>query len=350
MKRKEKRTKEETKFRTSIGGQALIEGIMMRGPEKQCIVVRTKKGLVSKTTPLKLTKDRNKILGWPFIRGVVNFGASMSNGVRALMYAANFMVEEASSEDESEQEAETAPETASNVPQAAESAQERPETDTPSQKTAVIKDKDSKFAEGAVVTVSVILGIALSVGLFILLPTVLAKWLTWFTDITIIKNLIEGVIRIVIFIGYISLSSLLKDMKRVWMYHGAEHKTIFAYEKELPLTVENVRIQPRCHPRCGTSFMFLVMFISILVFSLFSWSNTWIRLATRIAMLPVVVAISYEIIKLAGRYDNIATRIISAPGKWLQRFTTREPDDGMIEVAIEAIKEVIPAKAGEDAW
>jgi uncharacterized protein YqhQ len=195
-----------------------------------------------------------------------------------------------------------------------------------------------------------VLGIALSVGLFMLLPTFLAGFLTGFTHSTIVKNLIEGALRIAIFIGYIALASLLPDMRRVWQYHGAEHKTIFCYEREMELTVENVRPQPRCHPRCGTSFMFIVMIVSILIFSVVHWKGVFWRIFFRLLLLPVVVAISYEIIKYAGRHDNLLTRIISAPGKALQRLTTREPDDSMIEVAIAAVKSVLPENKGEDAW
>jgi len=165
-----------------------------------------------------------------------------------------------------------------------------------------------------------------------------------------LKNLLEGVLRIVIFLLYMWLATRLNDIKRVWAYHGAEHKAIFCYEKSIPLTVENVREQSRLHPRCGTSFLFIVMLVSILVFSFTSWDNIWIRIGLRLLLLPVVVAISYEIIKLAGRYDNIVTRIVSAPGKAMQRLTTREPDDEMIETAIKALLLVVPEDAHEAEW
>ena len=201
-----------------------------------------------------------------------------------------------------------------------------------------------------IIGIAVVLGIALSVLLFFMLPTFLAGIFGNLVQNRILNNLIEGVLRIAIFLAYLWLTTRLKDIQRVWAYHGAEHKTIFCYEKGLELTVENAREQPRCHPRCGTSFMFIVMIVSILVFSVVSWTNMWIRMALRILLLPVVVAISYEIIKLAGRYDNVATRIISVPGKALQRLTTREPDDEMLEVAIESIKRVIPEQTGKDEW
>lgn len=312
-------TENKEQFRTSIGGQALIEGIMMRGPKKQAVVVRTKDGLESQVTDLKLLKDKYPIVGLPFVRGVVNFGSSMTNGVRALMYSANFMPE-----DESEPESKFDKWVEEKV------GQER--------------------AEGILITIAVVLGIAMSVGLFMLLPTFLAGFVAQFVESPILKNAIEGVLRIAIFVVYIALTSRIPDMRRVWQYHGAEHKAIFCYESNLPLTVENVRNQPRRHPRCGTSFMFLVMIVSILVFSLATWTNVWLRIVMRLALLPVVVAISYEIIKLAGRYDNVVTRIISAPGRAMQGLTTREPDDDMIEVAIESIKLVLPEKQGEDEW
>ncbi|MDR0917558.1 MAG: DUF1385 domain-containing protein [Oscillospiraceae bacterium] len=304
---------------------------MMRGPKLQSIAVRTKTGIVTTTEPLKLTKDRYKVAGWPFIRGVINFGSSMACGVRALMYSANLQVAEITNTD-------------AETPETPDIPAEPPQPETP--ETAKKKSASDAFA----VTIAVILGIGLSVVLFMLLPTFLAGFVTGFTDSRIVKNLIEGVIRIAIFIGYIGLSSLMSDMKRVWMYHGAEHKTIFCYERELPLTVENARAQPRCHPRCGTSFMFIVMIVSILVFSVMSWRGVFLRIVTRLALLPVVVAVSYEIIKWAGRHDNVATRIISAPGKALQRLTTREPDDEMLEVAIAAITLVLPEEKGADEW
>jgi len=306
-------------FRTSIGGQALIEGIMMRGPKKQAVVVRTKDGFVTKTEELKLLKDKYPIVGFVFIRGVVNFVNSMTIGVRALMFSADQMPEE---------------------------EQEEP--------TRFEQWIDRKFgnekAEKALITFSVVLGIAISVGLFILLPTFLAGFVSGLVETRILKNLIEGVLRIVIFISYLWLTTRLSYIQRVWAYHGAEHKAIFCYEKGLPLTVENVMAQSKQHPRCGTSFLFIVMIVSILVFSFTSWNNLWIRIILRLALLPVVVAISYEIIKLAGRYDNLLTRVISAPGKALQRLTTREPDDEMVETAIEALSLVIPEDSGEATW
>ena len=306
-------------FRTSIGGQALIEGIMMRGPKKQAIVVKIKDGFVEKTEELKLLKDKYPIVGFVFIRGVVNFIGSMAIGMRAMVYSAEQMPEE--------------------------------EQEEPTKFDQWVEKKlGSDKADKALIGIAVVIGVALSIGLFILLPTLLAGIVSGFIENRILKNLLEGVFRIVIFLSYMWLATRLNDIKRVWAYHGAEHKAIYCYEKGLPLTTDNVRIQSTLHPRCGTSFLFIVMFVSILVFSFTSWKNIWIRMALRLLLLPVVVAISYEIIKLAGRYDNFLTRIVSAPGKALQRLTTREPDDEMLETAIRALSLVLPDDAGEAEW
>ncbi len=307
-------------FRTSIGGQALIEGIMMQGPKKRAIVVRGENGLVVKEEEIKFIKDKYPILGWPLVRGCVNFLSSMSNGVRALMFSAEQMPLE-------EQEA---------------------------QESKVDKWINEHFsgekAEKLMIGVAMVFGIGLAVVLFMLLPTLIAGIFTSFIKSRIIMNLIEGVIRIVIFLTYVWLATRMKDIHRVFEYHGAEHKTIFCYEAGLPLTVENVRPQPRNHPRCGTSFLFIVMIVSIIVFSVVSWSNPFIRLLLRLVLLPVVVSISYELIRWAGRHDNWLSKILSAPGKALQHLTVFEPDDGMIEVAIEAMKLVIPEEKGTDEW
>lgn len=306
-------------FRTSIGGQALIEGILMRGPKKQSIVIRTKEGLVTKVEDIKASKDKYPILGWPLIRGVVNLVASLSNGMKALTYSAEFMPED--------------------------------EQDEPSKFDKWFEDKfGSEKAEKMIITTSVVLGVIIAVGLFILLPTFVVGLLDGIIKAAALRNILEGVLRIVIFLLYIWLVSKMEDIRRVWMYHGAEHKTIFCYEAGLELTVENCRKMSRLHPRCGTSFMFIVMIVSILVFSVVSWSNMLVRMALRILLLPVVVAISYELIKYAGRHDNWVTKILSAPGKAMQKLTTAEPDDSMLEVAIEAMKLVIPENDGEDKW
>lgn len=306
-------------FRTSIGGQALIEGILMRGVDKQAIAVRTPEQIVTKVEPLRLIRERYPILGLPLIRGVVTFVDSMAKGVSALMYSAELLPED---------------------------QQEEPGKFD----QWIMKTFGSEKADKIIVWVAVALGIALSVGLFFLLPTALAGVVSPFLGSNLLRNLAEGLLRIAIFMLYLLACARMKDVARMFAYHGAEHKAIFCYEKGLPLTVENVRIQPRQHPRCGTSFLFVVMAISILVFSFLTWTNVWVRMATRLLLLPLVVALSYELNRWVGRHDNFLTRALSAPGRAIQNITTGEPDDGMIEVAIEALRLVIPEQSGADTW
>lgn len=307
-------------FRTSIGGQALLEGILMRGVDRQAIVCRKADGsLVTKTDELELIKDKHPWMGWPLIRGVINFLDSMIKGVKALTWSAEQLPED-----------------------------EQGEPDKLD--LWIQKHFPSETAEKLIVYTAVALGIVLAVGLFALLPTALAGLLNRAAALGPWRGLCEGVFRLAIFLAYLRLVNNLPDMKRVWMYHGAEHKTIFCYEAGLPLTVENARSQSRFHPRCGTSFLFLVIFISILVFSLIRTEGTLARMGLHLLLLPVVVSLSYEVIKWAGRNDNALSALVSAPGKWIQRLTTAEPDDSMLEVAIEALKLVLPAEEGADAW
>jgi len=319
--------KTETSFRTSIGGQALIEGILMRGPDKQAIVVRTKEGLKSKIEPVKKLTDKSKIFGWPIIRGAVAYIATLINGMNALSWSA----EQAGEDDDGPAE-------------------------EPSKLDKWLEAHLSQETAGKVIiAIAVIMGIALSVGLFFLIPSVIASLLLKVIHSNFIVNLVEGLVRIAILLVYMWAVSKMKEIKRVWMYHGAEHKTIACYEAGLELTVENCRPMTRFHPRCGTSFLLIVMVVSVLVFSLISWrggiwENPFLRLVFRLLLLPVVLGISYEVIKYAGRHDNRLTAIISAPGKALQRLTTAEPEDGMLEVAIEALKLVIPEEKGKDIW
>lgn len=313
-----KETNNQEKFKTMIGGQALIEGIMMRGPEKQSIVVRSPEGIVVKTEDLKLVAQKHPILGWPLIRGVVNFGSSMINGINALMYSAEFYPEEEGEPSKFDQWLE--------------------------------KKIGSEKMEQAVIYISLILGLGLAVGLFVLLPTFLAGLLPGIAGNYMARNLLEGLLKIVLFMGYMILVSQMKDMKRVFSYHGAEHKTIRCYEAQLPLTVENVRKMTRKHPRCGTSFLLVVICISILCGAFIRVDNTLARMGIHLLMLPVIVAISYEFNRLVGRHDNWLTRVLTAPGQWMQNFTTQEPDDSMIEVAIKALEEVLPSQEGSDKW
>ena len=314
-------------FKTMIGGQALIEGIMMMGPEKKAVVVRKPDGtLEEQVSDRVLIKDRYPLLGLPFLRGVFNFGSSMANGVKALMFSAEFYGEE-----ETEEE--------------------------PSRLERWLEEKlGGEKLYSLVVTLAVILGMAFSVGLFILLPTAVVGGLgLLFEGMPMwVRNVLEGVVRVIIFMAYLILCSKTKDIHRVFQYHGAEHKTIFCYEAGLPLTVENVRKQPRHHPRCGTSFLFVVIVVAILissfVFSFVELTNVFARMGVHLLLLPVVVSLTYEINRLVGRYDNGLTRLVTAPGLWLQNYTTFEPDDSMIEVGIRSLELVLPSKRGKDAW
>ena len=307
-------------FRTSIGGQALMEGILMRGVDRQAIVCRKSDGTFAvKTEELELVKTKHPWMGWPLVRGVVNFLDSMVKGVKALTWSAEQLPEEEQGE--------------------------------PDKFDLWIQEHFSdETAEKIIIYTAVVLGIALSVGLFALLPTFLAGLLNRLVPLRGLRGLVEGIVRLIIFLAYLKLCSQLKEMRRVWMYHGAEHKTIFCYEAGLPLTVENARAQSRFHPRCGTSFLFIVIFISILVFSLIKTEGTLARMGLHLLLLPVVVSVSYEIIKWAGRHDNALTRAVSAPGKAIQHLTTAEPDDSMLEVAIEALRLVLPEEKGSDEW
>lgn len=307
--------------RTSIGGQALIEGILMRGPYRQAIAVRDQdKQIVLKTEELKFIKDKYPILGWPLIRGIVNFGGSMVAGVKALMYSASFYPEE---EDQGE-------------PGKFEQWLE--------------KHVGSEKLETLIIYAAVALGVCFSVGLFMLLPTFLVGLVKPIHDNYLLRNLCEGLMKIVIFTIYMIAVSRLPDMRRVFSYHGAEHKTIKCYELGKPLTVENVRPCTRFHPRCGTSFLFVVIVISILVGSVIQVGNTLLRMLCHLALLFPVVSISYEFNRLVGRHDNLLTKILTAPGMWFQNFTTNEPDDSMIECAIAAMEAVIPEQEGADNW
>lgn len=306
-------------FRTSIGGQALIEGILMRGPKKQAIVCRTKEGLVEKTEELKFVKDKYPILGLPFIRGCATFLDSMVKGMQALTYSAELVpIEEQGEPDKIDQWIE--------------------------------KHFTAEKAQKLIIGVAVVLGIALSLLLFIFLPALIVGLIKPLTQTYIVRNLSEGFIRVLILLGYMWLCTRISDVKRLFSYHGAEHKTIFCYEHGKALTVENVRSESRFHPRCGTSFLLVVIVVSILVNALVRVDNTFARMGCHLLLLPVVVGISYEINRWCGAHDNLLSKILSAPGKWLQRMTTNEPDDSMIECAIRAMELVIPEEKGSDAW
>ena len=322
------------KFKTMIGGQALIEGIMMRGPDKDAIVIRGKEGLTVEVNPRKLNPP-GSFKNWPFFRGVFNFFDAQVTGVKALMRSADLAPEEYQEE--------------------------------PSKFDQWLEEKlGNETFQQAVIWIAVALGLGLSIGLFFLLPMVIGGFFDGYISSTVGLNLVEGVIRMCIFMGYMLVVSRMNEMKRVFAYHGAEHKTIRCYEAGLPLTVENVRVQTRLHPRCGTSFLLVVMVISILVFSVASsglltvfpglealrgsFGYRLIMIAFKLLLLPVVVGITYEINRWCGRKDNRFTRMLSAPGMWMQNFTTNEPDDSMIEVAIMAVEAVLPEQEGADRW
>lgn len=309
---------DKTKFKTSVGGQAVMEGIMMRGPEKICLAVRTPDGAIVTET------DETKAHGWtkiPFVRGIFVFIDSFITGYKTLMRSAELSMTE-----------------------------EEKEEETSKFENWVDKHFGEK-AMKALMFLSAIIGIVLALFLFMWLPTTIVKLLgDGVASSNMLKSLIEGVIKIVLFIAYLALMRRLSDMRRTFGYHGAEHKTIFCYENGLPLTVENIRKQTRFHPRCGTSFLLIVLVIAILVNSLLPWEATGMRVLYKLLLLPVIMGISYEIIRFAGKHDNPVTRAISAPGLWLQRLTTCEPDDSMIEVAIDAVTPVLPATPDGAIW
>ena len=321
-------------FKTMIGGQALIEGILMRGPKKDAIVIRGKDGLTTEVSDRKLNPEKS-FKSWPFFRGVFTFFDAQVTGVKALMRSADLAPEEYNEE--------------------------------PSKFDQWLEKKlgNEKFQQ-AVISFAVFFGLAMSIGMFILLPAVIGGFFDRWIPNLLVLNLIEGLIRLCIFMGYMILVSRMQEMKRVFAYHGAEHKTIRCYEAGLPLTVENVRGMSRLHPRCGTSFLLVVVIISTLLFSMASsvlltavpalaalkgsFLYRLVMVLFKLLLLPVVVGITYEINRWAGRKDNALTRIISRPGMWMQNFTTNEPDDGMIEVAILAVEAVLPEEEGSDRW
>ena len=302
--------------KTSIGGQAVIEGIMMRGPEKTSLAVRLPNGSLDVET-----WENPKITAWykktPFVRGIFNFVDTMRLGYKCLMKSAD-----KAGFDEGE----------------------------PDKIDLWLNRHFGKKATAVLTGFASVIAVVAAVLMFLILPTFAVKGLDMLLPLGGFASLIEGLIKIAILVGYMAAVSRMKDIHRMFQYHGAEHKTIFCYEAGEELTVENVRRQRRFHPRCGTSFLLIVVIVSVLVTSFVTWSNPWLRVVLKILLLPVVVGISYEIIKLAGRYTNLCTRMISAPGMWLQHITTQEPEDDMIEVAIASLKPVLPSVEGSDRW
>ena len=317
--------------KTSIGGQALIEGIMMRGPQKTVMAVRKKDGSIE-TFPreIKSIKDKCPVFKWPIIRGVVGFVESMLVGYKAMMDSAEISgyLDEATEEGKS------------------------------TEKTEEDKKKEKAVLTTVIMVIATVLAVILSIGLFIYLPSLAFKGINYLVKgaLSSWQAVFEGILKILIFLGYMIAVSQMPDIKRVYRYHGAEHKTIFCYEAGLPLTVENVREQKRFHPRCGTSFMILMLIVSIAVTLLLDavlpWLKgvLWLRTIIKLLLVPLICGLGYELIKVCGRYDNIVTRIIATPGLLVQRLTVYEPDDSMIEIAIAAMTPVIPENEEEDKW
>lgn len=311
----------EAGFRTSIGGQALIEGVMMRGPKETAMAVRVPDGSI---TVEKVYDERDrknpKILKLPFVRGIINFVQTMILGYKTIMRSAEL----AGIDDDAE----------------------------PSKFDKFLEEKLGEKLFAVVGVIAMVLGVVLAVGLFVLVPTTLVKLFnTYIYNLGVFTSVAEGIIKIAVFIGYLALVSLMPDMKRVFAYHGAEHKTIACYEAGEELTVENARKHTRFHPRCGTSFILIVLIISIVVFlAVPADLGILMRFLLRILLLPLVVGIGYEIVKFVGRHDNKFTRIISAPGIFLQRLTTNEPDDSQLEVAIASLNAVKPEEKSEAEW
>ena len=322
------------KFKTMIGGQALIEGILMRGPDMDAVVCRQNGELVTEVSPRKLPPEKSP-KRWPLIRGVVNFFDSQAVGIKALMRSADLSPEETEEE-----------------PSKVDQWLEKKMGD----------EKFQKFLLGS----AVVLGTGLSILLFFLLPMIIGGFFDRWVKSNVAICLIEGLVRMVIFLAYMIAVSRMKEMKRLFSYHGAEHKTIRCYEAGLPLTVENVRAQTRLHPRCGTSFLLVVMILSILIFSVASsvllalvpgleamrgtFLYRLIMILFKLLLLPLVVSVAYECNRWVGRHDNALSRVLTAPGMWFQYFTTNEPDDSMIEVGIAAVKAVLPEQEGADRW
>ena len=370
MSKKEKKTVEQDKIacrlKTSIGGQALIEGIMMRGPKTTAMAVRNPEGeIVLEEWPTVATK-RAKIFKLPFIRGIFNFIDSMRFGYKCLMRSAEIagLDDETdkkdakkAQEDTSETTAEASPESLSepteNVAQQPTATEQtdggvEESTATEAPVTQPKKEDSTSPMMKVLMVISTLLGVALAVALFIWLPAQIYEWLPdeYFPTANegrYLRSAFEGICRMVLLIAYMAAVSLMKDIRRTYMFHGAEHKTIFCYEAGLELTVENIRKQRRFHPRCGTSFLMLMVLVSIVIGFLIppDW-EMWLRVPIKLALIPVIVGVGYELLKLAGRHDNIVTRIISAPGLLLQRLTVYEPTDDMIECAIAAMQKAIP--------
>ena len=304
-----------------VGGQAVLEGVMMKSGDDTCLAVRGEDGVIS-TRKSKFTslRKKNKFFNIPVLRGVVNFVEMMMLSMSTLTASAEMLgIDDA-----------------------------EPETKFEKWLTEKLGDK----LMAVIMTLATILGVALSIGLFFLIPTYATKGIKYLMGGEMhwaLRSAIEGVLKIAIFIGYIAAVSLMKDIRRTFEYHGAEHKCVFCYEKGLELTVENAKGCSRLHPRCGTSFIFVMLFISIFITMFIHIDQTLLRTLVKLLLMPLAIGIGFEFIMFAGKHDNFITRALSAPGLWMQRLTTKEPDDGQLEVAIAALKGAIPAEFPEEA-
>ena len=307
------------RFKTSVGGQALMEGIMMRGPKKICCAVRKPDGTIE--TKLEDTPTHGIWTKIPLVRGAISMVESLIMGYRYMMYSAQVSMGDYDAEAE-------------------ESAFEK-----------WVGDHLGKKAEDILLAAAAVVGGLFAILLFTVLPTVLVGGLNHLVPLGRWgKVILEAVLKVGIFLTYMGAISKMKEIHRVFEYHGAEHKTIACYEAGDPLTVENVRKYTRFHPRCGTSFLILVVIVSVFLYSVLPWSSTGLRVVFKLLLLPVVMGISYELLKWCGRSDNIATRIIRQPGIWVQHLTVFEPDDSMIEVAIAAVTPVLPENPEDGKW
>ena len=305
-------------FRTSVGGQALMEGIMMRGPEKICCAVRKPDGTIDLTYDTVTTRWYNKV---PLLRGVCNMAENLYKGYKYLMHAADIAME------------------------GTEDAEPESKLDK------WLDEHTGPVFQNVLMGCAAFAGVVLALFLFTFLPTFLTGQLIRFVPLGRWGRVIlEGALKMAIFLLYMYLCTRMKDLHRVFEYHGAEHKTIACYEAGLPLTVENIRKQSRFHPRCGTSFMILVIIISIFLYAVLPWTSTGLRVVYKLCMFPLLVGVSYEVLKWAGRSDSALSHIVSQPGLWMQRLTTFEPDDSMIEVAIAAVTPVLPENQEEARW
>lgn len=326
--------------KTKIGGQALIEGIMMRGVRQSAMAVRRP----NQEIHLEVWQNKDQagflfqVKKVPLLRGAFAMGESVISGYRCMMKSAEIAGFDLPEQEEHEENKEQ------------EKQGRKPQQQESKAQTTAGGESAHPFLEKTIPWIGGVLGVVLSIVLFLFLPTLAVRGIDKLIPLYGLRALVEGLIKISIFVGYLALVGLMPDMRRVFQYHGAEHKTIACFEAQQPLTVENIRKQTRFHPRCGTSFLILVLIVSIFVFSVVSWDSLWMRTLLKLLLLPIVIGISYELIKLAGRYDNPVTRLISFPGLQLQRLTTKEPDDDQIEVAIAALEPVLPADLVEDAW